>query len=614
MSWVDEKLTERFYEWELRGRGWQVFDFPILPEPPFREFEGHFLPPSEVADDGRRHTAVSHFVESLRFGSTPKTPAAEAPQEPEERKPIPFERGEIAEIAITLPPDAIVRREVFEEFLFTLSACEEPIAFEIVAASDKIKVQFATGSSDAAILKKFTETYFPLAVVILQNNQLAEVWRSVSDHHFTVREFGLEQEFMLPLVSTRSDSIVALIGALSDLNADEVAVFQVLFQSVQWPWAKSTLRSVSDDTGKPFFSNRPELLSGAKTKIARPLYAVVIRAAASSSDQYRTAEIVKELATVLASVVEPPGNSLMPLTADEYPEGELEEDLLQRQSRRAGMILNSNELLLFLNLPSPAVQTPKLVRRVNKTRSAPVSVREETGSELGLNVHGGRTVSVRLNREQRVRHMHIVGASGTGKSTLLFNLIRQDIENGEGVALLDPHGDLADSILDNIPSGRVNDVVLVDPSDESYSVGFNILSASSDLERILLASDLISVFQRLSTSWGDQMSSVLQNAILAFLESDRAGTLAELRRFLLEPRYRAEFLQSVRDPEVVYYWQKAFPQLTGNKSIGPILTRLETFLSPKPIRMMVSQATKPCRFQLTSWTRARSSLPNFRKV
>jgi hypothetical protein len=97
------------------------------------------------------------------------------------------------------------------------------------------------------------------------------------------------------------------------------------------------------------------------------------------------------------------------------------------------------------------------------------------------------------------------------------------------------------------------------------------------------------VFERLSTSWGDQMSSVLRNAILAFLESERGGTLADLRRFLLDTGFRNAFLKTVHDPEVVYYWQKAFPQLTGNKSIGPVMTRLDTFLSPKPIRYMVSQ-------------------------
>ena len=76
---------------------------------------------------------------------------------------------------------------------------------------------------------------------------------------------------------------------------------------------------------------------------------------------------------------------------------------------------------------------------------------------------------------------------------------------------------------------------------------------------------------------------------MAFLESDRGGTLADLRRFLLEPNFRADFLQTVRDPNILYYWQKGFTQLSGNKSIGPVITRLDTFLSPKPIRYMVSQ-------------------------
>src|SRR5205085_2238982 len=121
----------------------------------------------------------------------------------------------------------------------------------------------------------------------------------------------------------------------------------------------------------------------------------------------------------------------------------------------------------------------------------------------GYNIHAGHSAEVRLTPEQRLRHTHIIGASGQGKSTLLTNLIRQDIENGDGVAVFDPHGDLIDSLLGIIPPHRVDDVILFDPSDEEYSIGFNILSAHSDLEKTLLASDLVSVFQRLSTSWGD---------------------------------------------------------------------------------------------------------------
>jgi len=194
-----------------------------------------------------------------------------------------------------------------------------------------------------------------------------------------------------------------------------------------------------------------------------------------------------------------------------------------------------------------------------------------------------------LSPEQRVRHCHIIGGTGTGKSTLLFSMIEQDIASGQGIAVLDPHGDLIDRVLGVIPPERVNDVVLFDPADEQFVIPFNILSAHSDFEKQLLASDLVSVFQRLSTSWGDQMNSVFQNAVLAFLESSEGGTVADLRRFLLDADWRSSFLQTVTDPDVRFYWQRAFPQLGGGKSIGPIITRLETFLSPKPIRYMVSQ-------------------------
>ena len=239
MSSADEQLTERFYEWEIRGRGWQVFDFPVLPEPAFREFDGHYLPPAAIADDGRRSTTLSRLADSLGFGSPSPTSETEAIEETAERDSVPFERSDLTEIVVTFPPDTDVRRDTFEEFLFNLSSCEEPIAFEVVAARDAIRIQFATGNTDAQIIKKFLQAYFPAAVVTLQSNQLSDTWRSFSTRNPFIVEFGLEQEFMLPLSSRRADFMVALTAALSDLKEDDLAVFQILFQPVQWPWPSS---------------------------------------------------------------------------------------------------------------------------------------------------------------------------------------------------------------------------------------------------------------------------------------------------------------------------------------------------------------------------------------
>ncbi len=590
MPSVHEILTEQFREWEVRGRGWQVFDAPVRPEPPFRPFHGHYLPDSPVVDDGKRPTVLSSFVRHLsRTLSTQPSPEPPVIEPEEEPEPTPLVRNALIELQTFLPADLRIRREEFEQFLSSLSLCREPIAFELLGSTPHVAAQFVVHPQDAALVYRQLQAYFPDVVFTPRESSMETTWLEIDDAETAVIEFGLSNEFMIPLGTTGVDPFVGIVGALSELLPQELALYQVIFEPVKNPWAESTLRAVTDHDGKPFFVNAPELAKEAEKKISRPLYAAIVRIAARSSEIERVWEIVREAASAMGVFARPSGNELIPLANDAYPYEDHVEDLIRRQSRRSGMILNSDELVGFVHLPSVEVRSPKLVRQTGKTKPAPQAVLNSKGLVLGQNVHAGKTVTVALTPEQRVRHTHIIGVSGTGKSTLLFNMIRQGIEHGEGLAVLDPHGDLIDRILGIIPQNRIDDVVLVDPSDEEYAVGFNILSAHSDLEKNLLASDLVSVFQRLSTSWGDQMGSVLQNSILAFLESSRGGTLADLRRFLLEPPFRATFLETVHDSDVVYYWRKVFPQLSGNKSIGPVLTRLDTFLGKKPIRHMVSQ-------------------------
>ena len=589
MSRLDEQLSEKFHRWEQRCRGWQVFSEPVSPEPPFVPFNGHYLPATAPIDDGVRPTFLSSLVEKLsrKLSTEPVAPPA-IPEPEEEPGPTALIRESLVELQASLPDKLDISKETFEQFLLNLSVCREPIAFELLGTHKKIAAQFVAGQSDAPLLRRQLQAYFPEAVFVPREGGLDQAWETSQGDEVLAVEFGLKGEFMLPLASGRLDPFIGIVGALSELEPGDLGLFQALFQPVQHPWAENIMNSVTHADGKPFFINSPELAGAAENKVARPLYAAVIRMLLRTNEFDRLLQLACDLAGSLRVFAHQNGNELIPLHNDNYPFEDHIEDVLCRQSRRTGMLLNSDELIGFVHLPSSAVRSPVFQRQTTKTKAAPAIVRQQ-GLLLGTNDHAGKIVEVRLSAEQRTRHTHIIGASGTGKSTLLFNLIRQDILNGEGVAVLDPHGDLIDRICGIIPPERIDDVVLLDPADDQFSIGFNILSAHSDLEKNLLASDLVAVFQRLSTSWGDQMNSVLQNAILAFLESDRVGTIADLRRFLIEPAFRNEFLKSVKDSEVVYYWQKSFPHLSGNKSIGSILTRLDTFLAQKPIRHMVSQ-------------------------
>jgi len=583
MSEAEERLSENFYAWELRGRGWQLWDEPVRPEPPFLPFHGHALPYRNRIDDGRR---------SSLLGSLFKKRAVEPPLEDAEFEldPVYLERCTLKAIQLSLPPDCLSSKTVCEDFIQSFKLCAEPLAFEIIGTSKGITTQWVASEPDASILHHQLNAHFPEAVHLIRESDREDAWFGSETNEGAIFEFGLEHEFMMPLAGIKSfepDPYTALIGSLSQLRDNETAVYQVIFEPAQSAWADSIHRSVTDDHGKNLYVNRPELAHDAEQKASKPLFGVILRIAIKSDS--RLFQIARDMAAALGVFSHPGANELIPLDNAAYDAQQHEIDFILRQSCRSGMLLNLDELVGLAHPPSASIRSERFLRESDKTKPAPATLNSNDGLSLGINTHAGVEKMVRLNSEQRVRHTYIIGASGTGKSTLLLSMIQQDMQNGQGIAVFDPHGDLIDQILGSVPEERIDDIILVDPTDENAVVGLNILSAKSDLEKTLLASDLVSVFQRLSTSWGDQMTSVLNNAILAFLESSQGGTLVDLQRFLIEPTFRKDFLKSVTDEQVQYYWANIFPQLSGNKSVGPIITRLGSFLDRKPIRRMVTQ-------------------------
>jgi excisionase family DNA binding protein len=591
MSSSIEALTRHFYEWEMRGRGWQVESRPVALEPPFRPFFGHFVagPPGSVIDDGRRPTALTGFIDGLfKSRGNAKTEIF-----PEEVDPAPVYMdapGRLLEIQAVLPPETKITKDAAGQFLMSLGDVSRPASFEILGTADSIIVQLASAPADRRQMREQLQAYFPEALLSEREGYLDALWDTTGGKGTAIVEYGLSKEFMRPLRSFERfdpDPLAGMIGAMAELGKGDAALFQVLFAPVRHPWPESIVRAVTDNAGDSFFVDDPAMVKLAAEKISSPLFAAVIRVAAQSPKSDRAWRIAHGMGKSLRQFADATSNELIPLTNDEYEDEQHCEDVVTRRSCRSGLIINRDELVSFAHLPSASARSAKLKREERKTKAAP-SLAFGHALKLGENDHAGKRIIVSMSAEARVRHMHLIGASGSGKSTLLLNMIVQDIQNGNGLAVLDPHGDLIDQVITRVPEERAHDVVLLDPSDENYPVGFNILSAHSDLERNLLASDLVSVFKRLSTSFGDQMTTVLGNAILAILESSEGGTLADLRRFLVEPGFRSRFLETVGDSEVVYYWQKEFPLLTG-KPQGPILTRLDTFLRPKVIRHMVSQ-------------------------
>lgn len=590
--------TEEFYDWEVRGRGWQLWDYPVSLEPPFRPFVFHgFGSHPTRGDDGRQETVLSALAGRLKrfFVSAPTTTQTAYPrmvvvEEAPEPSP-PF--TSLVEYALLVPDDYQTKREVMDRLLVALTAIREPLAFEVIGARGRIHAQFACRETDRATLLSQLSAYVPQVVANEEVEPLSTKWMQHA-HEFLIVDFGLSNEFMLPLQATDRfdvDPLLAVAASLSDLRSDELGVFQVLFEPVRNPWAESIVRSISDGAGGCFFADAPEMLALAREKVSTPLFTAVVRVAARARTSARVHEIARSVGAAVFQFARPRSNEFVPLEGNGYPDDAHEEDLLSRRSHRSGMILSLAELRSLVHIPDASVRVDGFRRLEKTTKGVPA---EAIGNSLtlGENIHRGRCAVVSLSHEQRLKHIHVIGASGTGKSTLLISMVLQAIAAGEGVAVLDPHGDLVDEILGRLPEEQTADIVVFDPSDPEYSVGFNVLRASSEVEKEILASDLVAVFRRLATSWGDQMTAVLGNAISAFLEHPEGGTLSELRNFLADSHYRRTFLASVSDPEVRRFWEQTFPLLSGAPQ-APILTRLNSFLRPRSLRNVVSQKNSP---------------------
>lgn len=198
-----------------------------------------------------------------------------------------------------------------------------------------------------------------------------------------------------------------------------------------------------------------------------------------------------------------------------------------------------------------------------------------------------------VRRNDRRQHVYIVGKTGTGKTTLLHNMIVQDIANGEGVCFVDPHGEQVEELLSNIPKNRVKDVIYFNPADLDYHIGFNVLELPDPKYKHLVASGLMGIFTKIwSNVWSARMEYIMNNAILALLDTPHT-TLLGINRILTDKDYRQTIVNNVKDPVVRAFWINEFEQWKDqfrNEAIAPIQNKVGQFLSTSMIRNIVGQS------------------------
>ena len=351
-----------------------------------------------------------------------------------------------------------------------------------------------------------------------------------------------------------------------------------------------------------------EIIKALEGKAAKIGFETNLRLIVSAADQSRAEQLLGHLESAFAQFNAP---NLNQLKSVRLKKGRGLKRLIYNFSfrlfsRRQKMLLNTEELTSLLHFPTAATETPK-VKFVKAEAASPPANLPQEGIVLGKNLYRNIETVVRLQKNDRRRHLYIIGQTGTGKSVFLENLIIQDIKNGQGVGLLDPHGDNVKKILGQIPQERADDVILFDPADLERPIGLNMLEYDPAYpeQKTFAVNELINIFDKLydlEKTGGPMFEQYTRNALLLLMDDPNDKfTLMEIPKVLADKEFRNRLLAKCNNLVVKDFWLKEAEKAGGEASLAnmiPYITsKFNIFIANDYMRPIIGQPATAINFR-----------------
>ncbi len=341
-------------------------------------------------------------------------------------------------------------------------------------------------------------------------------------------------------------------------------------------------------TGGPLALRDPEALRAARAKQASPLFGVALRLGATATPA-RSKTLLRGITAAFHSA-NAPG---VRLTRRRRSAGRSARDLIARRLPllAPASVFNAVELAALVGFPVAGVSVAGLT--LGGTRQLPPSPAIPTGGRVvARSTYPGLERPLALAPDDALRHLHVIGPTGAGKSTLLLGLITQDMQAGRGVALIEPKGDLVDDVLERVPKSRLDDVVVLDPTDDARPVGLNLLAGASAAPE-LVVDQVVGIFHQLFKAfWGPRSDDVMRSALLT-LAHEPGMTLCEVPLLLTDAGFRRRLVGRLDDAIALEPFWSAFEAMSEAEraaTIAPLMNKLRAFLLRRRIRNVIGQA------------------------
>ena len=509
-----------------------------------------------------------------------------------------------------------IKIDAMEQMFATLSSIKKggfkqkfdiqpSISFEIVARPEDIRFYVWVPKKLQDMVEKQIHGAYPDADI----SEIPEYNIFTEEGKIAYKSFQLRKENYYPIKVFKdmaTDPMASLTSALAKMGTGEAAAIQILVSPTDLPWQKqgkdfiSGTKKSESDPEKAKFSVPAKTLEAIESKVSKAGFEVSIRVVVVST----TDESAKAHLTNIGSAFEQFSGELNGFKGRKVKnKGAFIEDFLYRYQPMFDVfgnrpsVLSSEEIATIYHFPNKQITTPHIFWVYSKSAPAPSEIPTQ-GLYLGESAYRGVKRPVYLGNEDRLRHIYIIGKTGTGKSELLKDMILQDIKAGKGVCFMDPHGDAIEDLLKLIPPERAEDVIYFNPSDTERPMGFNLLEVRTEDQMHFAATAVINMMYKLFDPYktgivGPRFEHAVRNAMLTAMQAEPGSTFVEIMRILTDARYVQELLPRVTDPIVRRYWTDQIAQTSDfhkSEVLDYITSKFGRFVTNKLIRNIIGQS------------------------